>query len=210
MNSLSTVLSNISIGVTATVQPANISATLQHGLIKAGGKMTTELMIAASQPRETAISLDRAESAMQWLRQLKSSRKFVAKHGWKSDMTGMETTYHSSYTLPEGMTRDSVVRGLIELIKPCSTTVTKYFVTLQAFKPFFEADPKNPDTDRNDMVYEMLYRDIKDMPEVAVVLTLDDLRKGPGKWFPLDEILPAVSEYRDIIYNALDFFQGEK
>ncbi|MCF2502747.1 hypothetical protein L0663_05115 [Dyadobacter sp. CY107] len=48
------------------------------------------------------------------------------------------------------------------------------------------------------------------MPEVAVVLALNDLRKGADTFFPLAKILPEVCEYRDIIYNALDFFQEEK
>ena len=119
----------------------------------------------------------------------------------------METSYHSSYNLPEGMTHDSVVRGLIELIRPCSPTVTAHFVTLESFKPFFEANPREPDLVRKDMIYETLYRDVKQMPEVAVVLALDDLRKGTDTYFPLAKILPEVREYRDIIYDALDFFR---
>ena len=107
------------------------------------------------------------------------------------------------------MTERSVRAGLTELLRPCHPTVRKEFVVLHAFKPFFELDPRKPDQERMDIVFDRLFHDIKDLPEVAVVLALDDLRNGKSKWFPIDEILPAVEEYRDLIYDALDFF-GDK
>ncbi|WP_149242975.1 hypothetical protein [Dyadobacter sp. 32] len=202
MNNLSTVQSNISNGVTATAQPENISRTLQHGLTKAGGRMTTAQMIEASQPREVAITLDRAKSAWLWLWQLKSSRKKVLVSRFIPQ--GERAIYRSEYSLPEGMTEDAVIKGLTEMVRPCSPTVLKYFVTLQAFKPFFDAD-----AERVNIIYDMIFQDLKDEPEVAVVLALEDLRTAKGKYFPLDEVLPAVLEYRDLIYDALDFFKGE-
>ena len=118
----------------------------------------------------------------------------------------MELVFHSKYELPEDMTPESVRAGLIELLRPCSPMVTKSFVTLQAFKPMYQADE-----DRIKIVYDGLYRDVREMPEVAVVLACDDLRNTKGKYFPLDEILPAVTEYRDLIHDCLDYFQqGEK
>ena len=115
----------------------------------------------------------------------------------------MTMNYRSSYHL-EGQTRDQAVRGLVELCRPCSPTVVKHFVTLQAFKPFFDNDP-----DRISIVYDLLYEDIKDMPEVAVVLALDDLRQHESKYFPLGDVVKEVTYYRDMIYDALDYFKGE-
>ena len=117
----------------------------------------------------------------------------------------MTISFHSSYALPEGMTSESVVRGLVELCRPCSETVVKYFVNLQAFKPLY-----GDDQERTQIIYDLLYEDIKDMPEVAVIVALDDLRNHDSKWFPIGEVVPAVSEYRDMIYDVLDWFKGDK
>jgi hypothetical protein len=103
------------------------------------------------------------------------------------------------------MTHESVTKGLTELLRPCSPTVTKHFVTLQAFKPFYDADAS-----RIQIVFDGLYSDVKDFPEVAVVLALDDLRKEDDKYFPLYKIMPAVKEYAEFINDAKDYFnQGE-
>ena len=108
----------------------------------------------------------------------------------------------TGYDIPEGMTHNSVVSGLIELCRPCAPDVVAHFVRLQASKPFFDADEQ-----RMAIVFECLYDDLKDFPEVAVVIGLDDVRTMPGKYFPeTHEIISAVSEYRDTIYLALDYF----
>jgi len=84
--------------------------------------------------------------------------------------------------------------------------VTKAFDELQLFKPFYGSDP-----DRVERTYDMLLSDVKDMPEAAVLLACDDLRYSESKWFPTTEIVKYATEYRDMIYSALDYFQqGEK
>lgn len=104
------------------------------------------------------------------------------------------------------MTHESVIKGLTELLRPCSPMVTKSFVELQAFRPFYKMDE-----DRVKIVYQGLYRDLQELPEAAVVMACDELRNCEKKSFPLDEIKPLAEEYRDMIYDALDFFQqGEK
>lgn len=132
MNNLSTVLSNISNGVTVTTQPANISATLQHGLIKAGGKMTTTQMIEARRPRDQAMANERAKQALQWLRQLKQHRTKRRLAKWNDNRTSMEWAYRSEYALPEEMNHQQVVNGLFECIRPCNPMVVQHFVRLQA------------------------------------------------------------------------------
>lgn len=117
----------------------------------------------------------------------------------------MDWIQSSSYTLPNNVTPESVRAGIIELVRPCSPLVTASFVTLQAFKPMYEADQK-----RIDIVYEGLYRDVKDLPEVAVVLACDDLRNCESRWFPIDQIKKCSEEYRDLIVDATDFFKGDE
>lgn len=117
----------------------------------------------------------------------------------------MEWVESSTYQLPEGMTDESVRKALIELLRPCGPMITKEFVKLQAFKPFYDTDP-----DRTAIIYDMLYEDLREFPEVAVVLALDDLRKGEDRYFPTEKILPAVSEYRNFIHDCLDYFKESK
>ena len=118
----------------------------------------------------------------------------------------MEMKTYSTYHLPDNMSHESVIKGLTELLRPCSPMVTKAFVELQAFRPFYKTDE-----DRVKIVYQGLYRDLKDLPEAAVFIACDELRNCEKKYFPLDKIKPIAEEYRDIIYNALDYFQqGEK
>lgn len=118
----------------------------------------------------------------------------------------MEMILSSTYHLPDSITHEAATRGLTELLRPCSPMVTKSFVNLQAFKPFFENDES-----RTKIVYEGLYQDVKELPEVAVVLACDDLRKDSTiKYFPIDKIQFCAEEYRDIIYDALDYFGEDK
>jgi hypothetical protein len=110
----------------------------------------------------------------------------------------------SGYELPEGMTREQVAARLVRLVKPCNPMVVKEFITLQAFKPFYGVDEE-----RVEIVFDRLYQDIKDMPEVAVVLALDELRNTKEtNWFPLALIVPTVKDYSDFIYDAMDFFKN--
>ena len=61
------------------------------------------------------------------------------------------------------------------------------------------------------VVFDRLYEDLKDYPEAAVVITLDDLRTTEGKYWPETyDIVKSVKEYTDFIYQVLDYFkQGE-
>lgn len=58
------------------------------------------------------------------------------------------------------------------------------------------------------IIFDCLYKDLKDLPEVAVILGIDGVRQAKGKYFPsVEEIVTEVSFYRDVIFDALDFFQ---
>lgn len=117
----------------------------------------------------------------------------------------MEWVYRSEYALPEGMSHQQVVNGLIECIRPCNPMVVQHFVRLQACKPFFETN-----AERMQIIFDCLYEDLKDFPEVAVILGIDEVRQAKGKYFPsIQEIETEVSFYRDMIFDALDFFTGD-
>lgn len=92
------------------------------------------------------------------------------------------------------------------MVKPCSSTVTAHFVRLNVCKPFFDTDQ-----DKLEIFFECLYDDLKTLPEVAVVLALDDLRKAEGTYFPTShEIIKETKKYSYMIFYALDFFQEDK
>lgn len=78
-----------------------ISPTLQHGLIKSGGIMTTEQMIRASQPRQQAITIDSDKLTWQFQQHLTSIRKRKLVWCKKTETMG----YHSEYTVPDGITK---------------------------------------------------------------------------------------------------------
>lgn len=76
--------------------------------------------------------------------------------------------------------------------------VVAHFVRLQASKSFFDSDEQ-----RMGIVFDNLYDDLNDYPEVAVVIGLDNLRTALGiYWTETHEIISAVSEYRDRIFQA--------
>lgn len=196
MKSLSealTILPNIQ---RSTEQNRNIFPTSAHGSITIAGMIIS--------PRNEPISVDKAIQGFRWLRLLKSYRKINRKAVWNDAGTSMEMKMYSTYRLPDNVTHESVIKGLTELLRPCSPMVTKAFVELQAFKPFYKTDE-----DRIKIVYQGLYRDLKELPEAAVIMACDDLRNTNGKWFPIEDIVPTVSGYRDLIHSALDYFQGE-
>lgn len=112
-------------------------------------------------------------------------------------------TYFSKYNL-DGLEADQIEKNVIELLKPCSPTITAHFARLQAFKPFYEADQA-----KVDIIYSALVDDLIDFPEVAVVLALDDIRTSPGRFFPTaEDILSEVKINTDLIYDVLDFFKN--
>src|SRR5690606_3227749 len=136
MKKLSTVLPNIQPTASENSLQTSLSVTQLPSLIRNVSGMTTGQMMQASQPRQTAISSDRAKQAWLFLKQLKSQ--------WKMERTfNAETNcwmHRSSYTIPEGMTHAQVCAGLIEMIRPCSPTITAHFAKLLAFKPMFDVD----------------------------------------------------------------------
>ena len=101
------------------------------------------------------------------------------------------------------MSRQQAINELIECLRPAGPSITAHFVNLYACKPMFDAVEE-----RMGIAFDALYNDLKDNAEVAVVLALDNLRTVPGRYFPsFDEIIKTVSEYREMIYSALNFFK---
>lgn len=157
----------------------------------------------SKQTRDQAMANERAKQPWQWPRQLKQYRTKRRLAKWNDDRTSMELVYHSEYALPDGMSHQQVFYGLVECIRPCNPMVVQHFVRLQACKPFFETD-----VERMQIIFDCLYEDLKDFPEVAVILGIDEVRQAKGRYFPsIEEIVTEVSFYRDLIYDVLDFFR---
>ena len=109
---------------------------------------------------------------------------------------------YSEYTIPDGLTDAQVRSGIIELMRPCSPTVTAYFVRLHACKPFFDGSQE-----KIGIVFDCLYDDIKDFSEIAVIMGLEDSRKSSGKWFPSNgEIIQEIRGYDELIRDVSDYF----
>lgn len=196
---------NTPLGSNVTTSTSPISATLQRGLTSAGGKMTIEQMTLASQPRSQAIAIDRAQSALGWMQQLERCKTIKREYirnpiGSNNSHTIQDVT---TYNIPENMTPESVTKGLIELCRPCSPDIVKYFVRLQACKPFFDTE-----AERIQIIFDCLYDDLREFPEVSVIMGLEDVRKAKGKYWPsMEEITSAVQKHRNDIFEMLDFFK---
>jgi len=116
---------------------------------------------------------------------LTQRERLVTRHGKKA-----------FYDLPAEMSSGSVINGLIDICRPCAPDVVAHFVRLQANKPFFDADEQ-----RMGIVFECLYDDLKDYPEVAVIIGLYDQRTALGKYWPeTSEIIAAVKECSETIF----------
>ncbi len=95
-----------------------------------------------------------------------------------------------------------VQNGLVEMLRPCSPSVTAYFARLQACKPFYEADPT-----KIKIVYECLFDALRDYPEVCVILALSDLCTSKGRYFPeIAEIVAETEIYGELLHDVTDFF----
>jgi hypothetical protein len=177
----------------------NISPIVQHSLTENAGKMSLEQLNQASLPREQTITLERAKRAWQFVQLLKSHRKRERYLNTTRD----QLLFRSKYEIPQGYTHEKIVNGLIDICRPCSPMVTAHFAMLMAHKPFFDQDEE-----RVKIVFESLYEDLKDYPEVSVVLALDDLRLTEGRYFPTtNEIIEQTKLNAEIMLSALDFFQ---
>jgi hypothetical protein len=109
------------------------------------------------------------------------------------------------YDIPEGMTHKGIMRGLIDAVKPCADDIGAHITCLLAFKTIYDADALQIEVIKNGLI-----RYIKDYPEIAVVLALNDMRLREGKWFPeVHEIIKEVKEYAETIYNALGYFANK-
>src|SRR5690606_22853577 len=138
MKTLALVLPNLQ-QLTAQQEPkSNLSHTLQRGLTRADGKMTSLELNQAQEQHQQPLTQEVVSSALLNLRWLNSWRKVTMEHHPDQENTFIQTLH---YQIPEGVTSRAIRDMLVDMIRPADKRLIVMLLgQLMAEKPFFDAD----------------------------------------------------------------------